>query len=143
MGLETLLAASLLFPAHPMEPAGAGPPVEIKVTQKSLVTICRDGEPAKEGERRWRLAPGQHSLAFTMRNAPRPGVPEGEAAPGTAVVRFTLEAGHKYEVEIRAPALAFSTRVWERGEWKPVVRDRTADRIVSGEPEWKGSGCGP
>jgi hypothetical protein len=61
--------------------------------------------------------------------------------PGVAVVAFTLEAGHKYEVEVRASPTAFSSRTWERGEWKPVVRDRTIDRIVSGEPRWSGSVC--
>jgi hypothetical protein len=143
MALETLLAATLLFPPHPVERADPGPPVEVKVTQKYLVPVCRDGEPVKKGERRWRLTAGTHAFAFTMRNAPRPGIPEAGAAPGVAVVQFALEAGHRYEVEVRAPAMAFSARVWKRGDWTPVVRDRTADRIVSGEPQWRDSGCGP
>jgi hypothetical protein len=52
-----------------------------------------------------------------------------------------LDAEHKYEVEIRAPATTFASRVWKNGDWKPVVRDRTVDRIVSSEPEWLAAGC--
>jgi hypothetical protein len=72
---------------------------------------------------------------------PRKGSPAPKEGPGVATVRFALEAGHRYEVEVRAPALSFSWRVWVQGEWKPVVRDRTVDRIVSSEPEWTSEGC--
>ena len=112
-------------------------PVGIKVTHGHLRPVCVDGEPTKSGEKSWQLPPGPHSMVFTMRNQPRQGVPQ--SPPGFAAVTFTLEAGHKYEVEVRAPATAFSTRVWARGEWKPVVRDRTVDRIVSSEPDWRES----
>jgi hypothetical protein len=74
-----------------------------------------------------------------MRNAPRSGVPSAEA--GFAAVSFATEPGHRYEVEVRAPAASFSARVWTRGEWKPVVRDRTPDHIVSSDPEWPESPC--
>jgi len=37
---------------------------------------------------------------------------------------------------VRADSTAFSTRVWRSGEWTPVVRDRTTDRIVSSTPVW-------
>jgi hypothetical protein len=119
------------------------PLVALKVTQKSLQPLCLDGVPVKAGERRWRLGLQEHSLAFTMRNQPRPGAPGSEMMPGIAVIAFTPEAGHAYEVEIRAPAATYGRRAWERGEWKPVVRDRTADRIVSSEPEWRDSPCPP
>jgi len=76
-----------------------------------------------------------------MRNQPRGGM--GSTEPGTAAVKFTPQAGHKYEIEVRAPADAYATRVWERGKWAPAVRDRTADRIVSGEPEWTDQKCAP
>jgi hypothetical protein len=78
--------------------------VEIKVTQKYLVPVCLNGRPVDSGERRWWLTPGSHTLAFTMRNTPRSAVADAEAVPGIAVVRFMLDAEHKYEVEIRAPA---------------------------------------
>jgi hypothetical protein len=79
-----------------------------------------------------------------MRNQPRPGrAPAGDADPGTAIVRFTPEPGHRYEVEVRADAAAFSARVWPKGHWTPVVRDRTTDRVVSGDPEWTAPPCTP
>jgi hypothetical protein len=126
--------------------AAEQPPAEVKLTQRYLEPVCLDGAPVKSGERNWRLGAGAHSLAFTMRNDPRQGVEphqrlEPKGPPGVAEVSFTVEAGHKYEVEIRASAMAFSSRIWERGEWKPVVRDRTADRVISGEPQWRDSGC--
>lgn len=124
-----------------MEWPDPGSPVEIKVTQKYLVPVCLNGQAVNADQRGWRLAPGRHSLAFTMRNSPRPGVTGAGGEPGTALVRFVLEAGHRYEVESRAAATAFSLRVWKLGEWKPVVRDRTVDRIVSEEPEWATSVC--
>lgn len=136
MALETLVAAALFMGLDSGE-------VEVKVTQKYLVPTCVNGGPVDAGERRFDLAPGTYSLAFTMRNAARQRVPGADAAPGIAVVQATLEAGHKYEVEVRAPAMTFSSRIWKSGEWKPVVRDRTIDRIVSGEPEWQASGCEP
>jgi hypothetical protein len=128
-------------------PVAAGQPLaEVKVTQRYLEPLCLNGAPVKPRERNWRLAVGAHSLAFTMRNEPRQGVephqrihPKG--SPGVATVSFTVEANHKYEVEVRASAMAFSSRVWERGEWKPVVRDRTTNRLISGEPLWSDSGC--
>lgn len=76
-----------------------------------------------------------------MQNDPRPGVTN--AAPGFAALTFTPEDGHRYEVEVNAPVMANSQRVWPRGEWTPVVRDRTSDRVVTGEPEWLESGCLP
>jgi hypothetical protein len=138
---ETLLAGALLFAPAQVEASDSTLEVEVKVTQKYLVPLCLDGRPVESGDRRWKLASGSHSLAFTMRNSPRTEVPGAEVAPGFAVVGVVLEAGHEYEVEIRAPETTFSSRVWKEGEWKPVVRNRTTDRIVSGEPEWKASGC--
>jgi hypothetical protein len=130
-------------------PVAAGEPqAAVKVTQRYLEPLCLNGVAVKPGERHWRLAVGTHSLAFTMRNDARQGVElhqsiHSKGAPGVATVSFTVEADHKYEVEVRASALAFSSRVWERGEWKPVVRDRTADRLISGEPLWSEAGCQP
>lgn len=143
MAPETLVAGALLFMPSPGEASDSALESDVKVTQKYLVPVCVDGGAVESRDRRWELAPGSHSLAFTMRNSARPGVPGTEVAPGVAVVGVILEAGHKYEVEIRAPATTFSSRVWKQGEWRPVVRDRTMDRIVSGEPEWKVSGCEP
>jgi len=138
-----LVALSMLALAGTGGSAAADEPVVgVKVTHSHLQPVCADGEATKQGERSWRLLPGPHSMLFTMRNEPRTGA--SQSAPGFAAVSFTLEAGHKYEVEVRAPALAFSQRVWARGDWKPVVRDRTADRLVSSEPVWSESGaCKP
>ena len=117
-------------------------PVGVRVTHGHLRPVCMDGAPVRPGDRSWRLAAGSHSMVFTMDNAPRPGMAASPA--GFAAVTFALEEGHKYEVEVRAPGTAFSTRVWPRGEWKPVVRDRTADKLVTSEPDWNDSGaCTP
>ena len=62
--------------------------------------------------------------------------PADGADPGTAIVAVHAEPGHRDEVEVRADATTFSTRVWPKGAWMPVVRDRTSERIVSGDPEW-------
>src|SRR3990172_5751285 len=78
--------------------AAQKPTVEVKVTQKYLVPVCIDGAPV-EGDRHWRLALSEHILGFTMRNEPRHAAAP-EAAPGFAVVRFTPEAEHRYEIEV-------------------------------------------
>jgi hypothetical protein len=121
----------------------AAPQVEVTVKQRYLEPVGVDGEPAKAGDRQWRLDLRTHALAFTMRNEPRPGSTASGIRPGIAVISFTPEAGHRYEVEIRAPDETYSRRVWRQGEWTPVVRDRTADRLVSTAPEWRDSACGP
>ena len=123
--------------------AVAGPtaaPAALRITNSHLVATCLDGKPITGGTRSWNLtAPA--SLTLTMRNEPRPGV--GNVVPGVAVITFTPEDGHRYEVEVRASVTANSQRVWPQGEWTPVVRDRTTDRIVSGEPQWLDSArCG-
>lgn len=61
---------------------------------------------------------------------------------GIAVIDFTPEPGHQYEIEVRGDAGMFARRVWPRGDWTAVVRDRTTDRIVSSAPRWIESGCG-
>ena len=123
--------------------AQPSPGAKLKVTQSRLVPTCLDGRST--GDRRsWTLANGDHTMAVTMRNEPRPGVAaESVDSPGVAVVTFTLEAGHEYEVEVRAPPETFSRRVWEREQWTPVVRDRTVDRIVSSDPRWTGRDVPP
>jgi hypothetical protein len=144
MVLATLptLSAFLVLAAS-AAPRDATPLVEVKVTQKHLQPLCLDGAPVKRGERRFWLDLREHSLAFTMQNQPRLGAPDAEVAPGVAVIGFTPEAGHRYEVEIRAAESSYGRRVWNRGEWKPVVRDRTVDRVVSTQPEWRESACQP
>lgn len=111
-------------------------PARIAVTQRALVVQCVDGAAVPAERRSWTVG-APVTLAVTMRNQPRPGV--ASADPGTAVVRFTPEPGHRYEVEVQADATAFSTRVWPQGQWTPVVRDRTVDVIASGPPEWVAS----
>jgi hypothetical protein len=141
-GIGPSVAVLLMLGAPVMVMVQGGLVAEVKVKQRYLEPVCLDGKPVRPGERQWELSGGAHSLSFTMRNDPRQGAePDPKQAPGVAELSFTVEAGHKYEVEVRGPTTAFSTRVWERGEWKPVVRDRTADRVISGEPEWRDSGC--
>ena len=141
MVLTTVLVAALLFVPYPGGPRDTTPQIAVRLTQKYLVAVCVDGDPVDAGERRLQLAPGRHTLAFTMHNSPRPGRAGADVAPGIAVVQVVLEPKHKYEIEIRAAATTYSSRVWARGAWKPVVRDRTEDRIVSSEPDWSEAGC--
>src|SRR5207244_3707667 len=126
MGGGTLSAASFVavFASSGFIPISA---TEIRVTQTHLVPLCLNGVPVKEGERSWRLGAGEQSLTFTMRNAPRHPTADSET-PGMTLVRFAIESGHRYEVEVRAQPDSFSLRRWRQGEWKPVVRDRTTDR---------------
>jgi len=113
-------------------------PADLRISNAHLVATCVAGRPVS-GKRSWRVTEPT-SLTFTMRNEPRPGIENHD--PGIAVVGFTPEDGHKYDIEVRADAAAFSLRVWRKGEWRPVVRDRSTDRIVSSEPRWAESGCG-
>jgi len=110
----------------------------VRITQRDLIAQCLNHHPAT-GSRAWSVPPGPVSLAFTMRSQSRPGV--AAADPGTASIAFTAETGRQYEVEVRADPMAFSSRNWRRREWRPVVRDRTTDQIVSSEPEWVEPGC--
>ena len=104
----------------------------LAVTQRALVVHCLNGAAVPADRRSWTVT-GPVTLAVTMRNQPRPGMaPAGDSDPGTAVIDFTPEPGHRYEVEVRAAAATFSQRVWPKGDWTPVVRDRTTDAIVSG-----------
>jgi len=118
-------------------------PAELKLTQKYLVARCLDGVSVKSGQRSWKLSAAEHSMAFTMRNTPRKGTVATPASAGTALITFTIEAGHKYEVESHAGSTTFSSRVWERGAWAPVVRDRTADRVIKTQPVWTDGNCQP
>lgn len=132
----SLLAASIAADAQTSE-------ARLRITQRALVVQCFNGAPVAPRTRAWTVA-APVTLAVTMRNDPRPGAaPAGDADPGTAIVQFTPEPDHRYEVEVRAEAAAFSARVWPKGDWVPVVRDRTSDRVVSGEPEWAAPPCTP
>ena len=144
MNLKHAAATALiLLVGSQVGASSAQQPAEVKVTQKYLVPMCLDGAHVKSGERRWKLSPTQHSMTFTMKNNPRKGMVATPGGPGIVVIKFTPEAGHKYELEARAASTTFSTRMWERGAWSPVVRDRTADRVVPTEPVWTEAGCRP
>ena len=123
--------------AGPTAASAATAPV--RITNSHLVATCLDGKTVTAGTRNWNLgAPA--SLTVTMRNEPRSGV--ANVPPGVAVITFTPEEGHRYEIEVRASATANSQRVWAQGEWTPVVRDRTTDKVVSSEPSWlSGNPC--
>lgn len=127
----TLTVAGVLVAAAP---AGS-----LKVTQRHLVAVCVAGAPVRAGARSWPTGDGPMALTFTMRNQPRTGV--AHAVPGYATVTFTPETGHRYEVEVRSAPQAFSARVWPEGQWTPVVRDRTTDQVVSGDPAWGPPPC--
>jgi hypothetical protein len=118
--------------------AAAIAPADVRVTHSHLVVTCVNGQRVDGKTRHWRPSRPMQ-LTFTMRNEPRPGVANHE--PGLAVISFSAEVNHRYEIEIRANVESYSTRVWKRSEWKPVVRDRTTDAIVSGEPRWIERGC--
>lgn len=113
----------------------------VKVSHRHLVPVCRDAAPVPAGARSWTASEGPVVLTFTMRNQPRTGT--ADAPAGYATITFTPEAGHRYEVEVRADPMAYSQRVWREGEWTPVVRDRTTDTIVSAPPSWGPPPCAP
>lgn len=136
LGAMTMMVTAWL--GSPTQASGIDQAAEVRVSHRSLVVACVDGRRVDGRQRQWKLAQPT-SFAFTMRNDPRPGISNRE--PGHAVISFTPEAGHRYEIEVRADASAHSLRVWARGEWKPVVRDRTTDQIVSSEPQWVERGC--
>lgn len=117
----------------------AAPAGSLKVTQRHLVAVCLDAAAVRPGTRSWRTGDAPMALTVTMRNQPRAGTPD--ARPGYATVTFAPEAGHRYEVEVRSAPHTFSRRVWTQGAWTPVVRDRTDDRLVSGEPVWGPPPC--
>ena len=122
--------------------AMAGPsarPADLRISHANLLATCFAGKPISDGARSWDVT-APVSMTFTMRNQPRPGIDNHD--PGLAVVTFTPVADHKYEIEIRGDAAAYATRVWTKGEWRPVVRDRTTNQIVSSEPQWIEKGCG-
>ena len=110
---------------------------DVRVTNSHLQTACVDGKASER--RKWDLAQRETTMVFTMRNQPRPGMSGAEA--GFAAITFTPEPGHSYEIEVRSDPMMYSTRVWPKGEWRPVVRDRTTDQIVSSAPLWVGAAC--
>jgi hypothetical protein len=113
-------------------------PADVRVTHSHLVVTCADGRRVDDKTRQWHPSRPM-SFTFTMRNEPRPGIANAEA--DLAVISFSPEVNHHYEIEVRADVAAYSTRVWKRGEWAPVVRDRTSDAIVSSAPRWIERGC--
>ena len=117
------------------------PTIHVKITQKHLMALCLNQKPVKEGTRSWDLPLKEHSMAFTMKNEPRVGNSKPGVDPGVALIHFTLVSGHQYEIEVRGPSESYSTRVWRKTEWKPVVRDRTSGLIVSSDPEWVDTDC--
>ena len=129
--------------AAPSQPKTA----RLEVTHRDLVTTCLNGTPTDRRRSDIGTA-GEQTLVFTMATHPATAGTRS-SDPGYALVRFLPEAGHRYEVEVltERPEL-YRTRRWERGAWKPVVRDRTIelgpdadDRIVSADPEWIDRAC--
>ena len=106
---------------------------DVRITNSHLQIVCLDGK-AVAGQRKWQLPQRTVSMTFTMRNAPRAGGESAEA--GFATITFTPQNGHPYEIEVRSDPARYSSRVWPKGEWRAVVRDRSTDRIVSSEPHW-------
>jgi hypothetical protein len=139
----TNIVVALSTLATPFAASAQTAEARLRVTQRALVVQCYNGAPVAPRTRAWTVA-APVTLAVTMRNQPRAGMaPSGDADAGTAIVQFTPEPGHRYEVEVRADATSFSRRVWTSGAWAPVVRDRTTDRVVSGEPDWAAPPCTP
>jgi hypothetical protein len=133
-----LLAAMYACHPYPTQASDLAAAADVRVSNSHLVPICMNGSLLSGNQRKWKLSE-KTSFVFTMRNEPRSGVPNN--APGQAAIEFTPEEGHIYEIGVRGDAAAFSRRVWKRGEWKPVVRDRTTDQIVSEDPIWVDHGC--
>jgi hypothetical protein len=121
--------------------AGMGDGARLAITHRDLVPECLDGSSVPTGRRSWTIAPGRVSLVLSMRSQPRPAGQQPDS--GRATISFSAEANHRYEVEVRAEQEAYSTRVWRAGEWQPVVRDRTTDRVVSDPARWVEAGCQP
>ncbi|MDH4064064.1 MAG: hypothetical protein OEW19_06665 [Acidobacteriota bacterium] len=138
MARLTIATAVLCLIGPAVWPA-LGQAIPLRVTQRDLVPGCLNGRAVPQSTRAWDVEPGPVWLVLSMRNARRPGRVTPEA--GWASISFTAEASHRYEVEVRAGHMAFSTRRWRQGEWTPVVRDRTTNTIVSGEPEWTDGQC--
>ena len=109
-------------------------PADVRISNAHLQITCLDGKLVAAGQRKWKLPEHPVSMTLTMRNEPRAGQRSADA--GFAAITFTPQDGHTYEVEVRSDPLRYSSRVWPKGEWRPVVRDRTTDRIVSSEPQW-------
>ena len=135
-----LSAGAILALAACLSASPATPTASVTITQSHLVGLCVNGR-ALNGDRKWASETTSQLVEFTMRNEPRPGIES--STPGIAVVSFLPEAAHRYEIEVRAEPDTFSKRVWTRGAWAPVVRDRTTDKIVSGEPAWHEATCRP
>lgn len=124
--ISTAFLAVATLPLHAQRSA------DVRVSNSSLQVACVDGKASTQ--RKWDLPQREVTLSFTMRNRPRPGVENAQA--GFAGITFTPEPGHEYEIEVRAEPQTYSTRVWPKGEWRPVVRDRTTNQIVSNDPKW-------
>ena len=131
MALSVVLLLSILNVAGLDEPQA-----RIRVTHRDLIPTCLNAAAVAPGTRSWNLEPGRFSMVLTMKQNERAGPASASASPGLASISFDVEAEHRYEIEVRATTEAFSSRVWRRGEWTPVVRDRTTERIVSAAPEW-------
>ena len=110
---------------------------DVRVSNSHLQTACVNGEPSDQ--RKWDLPPRAVAMTFTMKNQPRPGRTSADA--GWASIEFTPETGHTYEIEVRSEPIRYSDRVWPKGEWRPVVRDRMTDQIISSAPRWVESAC--
>lgn len=133
-----LLALAACGASSPTRASDVAASADVRVSNAHLVPLCVNGSAVKSDQRSWKLSETT-ALTFTMRNEPRPGIENH--APGLAQIEFTPKDGHSYEIEVRSDAGSFSRRVWMKGEWKPVVRDRTTDRIVSSDPTWIEGGC--
>ena len=134
-----LLAAMYACQPDSTQASNLTEPADVRVSNSHLMPMCMNGTPLSGNQRSWKLSE-KTSFVFTMRNEPRPGIEN--YPPGQAAIEFAPEAGHIYEIEVRGDAAAFSRRVWKRGEWRPVVRDRTTNQIVSSDPGWIDGGCG-
>jgi hypothetical protein len=116
-----------------------GQTIPLRVTQRDLVPVCIDGVPVRNGDRSWKVPPGTVTMTLTMRRTERSGRSDTDA--GTAMITFSAETRHKYDVEVRADSITFSTRDWQAGAWTPVVRDRTTEQLVSSPPVWTPGPC--
>jgi hypothetical protein len=137
-----LVVPMLLFATTAGAQGSLASSASLRITQRSLRALCMNDAPVQSSARRWTVDTREVRLTVTMHNQPR--YMDADAGPaGIATISFRPEAGHRYEVEVRADSGSFARRVWTAGNWRPVVRDRTTEQIVSTAPEWPASPCGP
>ena len=116
----------------------------LTVTQRALVVQCVNGAAVPADRRSWTVTDAGHAGGDDAQPAAPGMAPAGDSDPGTAIVRFTPEPGHRYEVEVRADAdHLLHAGVAEGRLDAGRARPHRPIAIVSGDPEWAAPPCQP